>query len=227
MINCDYIKDNYLKKFSTSLKGVNYEKKGIWFSEILFIFSFCEHLKTQLLLESGRARGQSTLCLSKLLSYVEILSIEHKKGNEDSFIAENRLKNQTNVKLIYGDSFDCINKIDFKTNFLMLIDGPKNELALDLAQIVLKHQKCIGVFMHDCNKGSIERSFENIHNGISVFSDEINFSESFRYLDIECYNDKRMPYSCSGEEQQSYGPTVGFFLKPELSNLNLLKDLIL
>lgn len=211
MLNCDYIKKNYLEKFSTTMKGISYEKKGIWFSEILFIFSFCEHLKPQLLLESGRARGQSTLCLSKLLPNTEILSIEHKKGNEDSFIAEDRLKNQTNVKLIYGDSFDCLNKIDFKTKFLMLIDGPKNQLAVDLAKKILIHEKCIGVFMHDCNKGSIERSFESDHSGISVFSDEINFSENFKYLDIECYNDKRMPYSCSGVEQQSYGPTIGFF----------------
>lgn len=76
MLNYDFIEKNYLNKFKLTLADVEYEKKGIWFSEIFFIFAFCEYFQTELLLESGRARGQSTLCLSKLLPKTEILSIE-------------------------------------------------------------------------------------------------------------------------------------------------------
>lgn len=227
MLNCDYIESNYLNKFRTSLVDVSYEKKGIWFSEILFIFSFCEYFQTKLLLESGRARGQSTLCLSKLLPKTEILSIEHIKDSEDSLIAEERLKKQDNVKLVYGDSFECLKKIKFNTNFFMLIDGPKKNLAINLAKKILLYEKCLGVFMHDCNQGRIERSFEKEHNGISYFSDDKQFCERFKYLDINCYNEKRKPYMYSGLTQKSYGPTVGLFLKIGLENKNLLGNLIL
>jgi hypothetical protein len=227
MLNCDYIESNYLHKFSTSLTDIGYEKKGIWFSEILFIFAFCEYFQSKLLLESGRARGQSTLCLSKLLPKTEILSIEHIKDSEDSLIAEERLKKQDNVKLVYGDSFESLKKIKFNTNFFMLIDGPKNKLAINLAKKILINEKCLGVFMHDCNKGGIERSFENEHKGISYFSDDEQFCERFKYLDINCYNEKRKPYMFSGLAQKSYGPTVGLFLKIGLENKNLLGNLIL
>ena len=227
MLNYDFIEKNYLNKFKLTLADVEYEKKGIWFSEIFFIFAFCEYFQTELLLESGRARGQSTLCLSKLLPKTEILSIEYIKDGEDSLIAESRLKNQNNVKLVYGDSFEVLKKIKFNTNFFMLIDGPKKKLSINLAKKILLHERCLGVFMHDCNKGSIERSFENEHKGISYFSDDEQFCERFKYLDFNCYNEKRKPYLCSGLTQKSYGPTVGLFLKIRSENKNLLGNLII
>ena len=227
MINCDYIEKNFLSTFESALANIEYEHKGIWFSEMLFIFSICQYFKPKLLIESGRARGQSTLCLSHLFPNQNIISIEHLKDTEDSRIAEKRLMNCKNLMLIYGDSFYCIKKINYETQFLMLIDGPKNEMAIDLAKKVLQNKFCLGVFLHDCNVGGVERSFENLHNGFSLFSDDLQFAEKFKYLDSACYNEKRKPYLFGGVKQKSYGPTVGVFLKPELINDKFLNNFII
>lgn len=213
MLNIKFIQSNFIEKFEATVSKLGYEQKGIWFSEMLFIYMFYQQFKPEVFIETGRARGQSTVCLSRLLPSTEIISIEHDKESEDAIIAEKRLSKCKNVQMIYGDAFKESRNLANKNNFLALIDGPKNEAAVKLAQQFLKDELCVGVFMHDCAKGKISRAFEEIHNGISFFSDDEGFCSAFSYLDKECYNKKRQPYSNNGIRQQSYGPTVGLFLK--------------
>ena len=48
MINCEYIEKNFLSTFESALANIEYEHKGIWFSEMLFIFSICQYFKPKL-----------------------------------------------------------------------------------------------------------------------------------------------------------------------------------
>ncbi len=70
----------HVEKFRKILGG--FEERGILHSEMLAVCSICEELKTEVILESGRARGQSTLILAKYFenSPVKILSVNWKKA---------------------------------------------------------------------------------------------------------------------------------------------------
>ena len=94
-------------------EDIPYEIKGIFFSELLMVMAIINKLQPNYIIESGRARGQSTLVLArmmKLFDYCEFHSVESNKSNEDADIAEARLKEEA-VNLHYGDSFEVIPKL--------------------------------------------------------------------------------------------------------------------
>ena len=64
-------------------------------SEMLFAFSIAKELGVQAILESGRARGQSTELTAIFSKYhdIDFHSIEYDKFSPDVEIAERRLKN--------------------------------------------------------------------------------------------------------------------------------------
>lgn len=86
-----------------------YEIKGIFHSELLMFCAISEIIKPELIIESGRARGQSTELIARYAvdKGIRFESIESNKINGDSDIAEARLKGLP-VVLHYGDSFEIM-----------------------------------------------------------------------------------------------------------------------
>lgn len=199
--------------FQSRIRDVPYEDKGVFFSEMLFVLAAVGPGFGSRVLESGRARGQSTFVLGRIFPDADIISVEFDKDSPDAPIAEDRLKDFGHVKLLYGDSrkllFDHL-----QPGSVAIIDGPKGFRAIRLALQLLRTGKVGKVFIHDVYKGIATRRFLERHVPGTVFSDDGAFVEKFKHLDAPCWDgfDLTQPMewhsaaaSLTGEP--SYGPT--------------------
>jgi hypothetical protein len=155
--------ENY-KKIKNKIEEIQrnnpYEVKGILYSEMAFMFSVLYGKTFGNILESGRARAQSTLLLSQFYPEKQIISVEFDKNSPDVAVATERLRNQTNVKQLFGDSFEILPKVLMK-NDIVIIDGPKMFDSLTLTFQLMSTGKTGGVFVHDMYSESNERWFLN------------------------------------------------------------------
>src|SRR5947209_10953490 len=77
---------------------------GIWESEMFLFYAAVKPLTPKQILESGRARGKSTLILARCFPESRIVSVEYERDSENAAAAEAKLKSCANVDLLYGDS---------------------------------------------------------------------------------------------------------------------------
>lgn len=203
----------------------DYEERGILNSEMLAVCSVCEELGVEVLIESGRARGQSTLTLAKyfLGRDFRLISIEYSRDH-DAYFAERRLGAYEDVELLYGDSRILIPKLvkDFKEKRIaVLLDGPKGPLAVELFRAVLAtSDNVLAGFFHDTYKGSRTRPFLCEHFQNVFFTDDKKYVEIYSVLDEICLPKKDQPitpntwrpYMKGNNRIQSYGPTMGVVL---------------
>ena len=73
-------------------RGLSHENKGIRRSEMFFLYASVAPLKPKRIVESGRARAQSTLVLSRLFPKASIVSLESDATSPDVKIAAERLR---------------------------------------------------------------------------------------------------------------------------------------
>ena len=167
----------------------SYEIKGIFYSELLMFCAIAEIIKPELIIESGRARGQSTELIARYAADkgIEFHSIESNKSNGDSDIAEERLT-ELPVILHYGDSFEIMPFLVKDKKTLILIDGPKGSGMWKLLEIMYSIPNVAGVFTHDSGKGtSVRKNLDNKYPGKYIASDEKEFVKRFSFLDEECW----------------------------------------
>ncbi|MCX7957119.1 MAG: hypothetical protein N2643_04415 [Endomicrobia bacterium] len=212
------------KKFEEiiSFDDFKFEPKGVFNSELLLIYSMVIENDIDVVLESGRARGQSTYILAKVFENfnVHIKSIELEKYTEDTIVAMRRLRKFKNLELYYGDSFKVINRLIPKATTVVLIDGPKSYDALKLACQVLKYRQVKVVFIHDVHKDSDTRAFIEEFFPNSFFTDDKDYVSSFEYLDTKCWQQQRLweeakdwyPYRRGEKVMQSYSSTLGMII---------------
>jgi len=206
------------KKFKKIIKNISYEKKGIFNSEMLMFVSIVESLGIKNIIESGRARGQSTKVICEFFNNpnYKIDSIEYYKYNKDAIIAMRRLHQYKNLNLHFGDALGLIPKI-LKNECCILLDGPKGDKALKLAASLFKNPFVRAVFIHDVHKDSPHRMvMENLFN-YTFFSDDEDFIKRFKYLDKDCWIKQARykkardwePYKRGQKKMQSYSSTLG------------------
>lgn len=195
-----------LPGYVSLVEGVPYETKGILSSEILFMISCIPDIFTGQIIESGRARGQSTLILAMAFLQSRILSIELNEDSPDVPVAMARLKGYENVSLVYGDSNVILPTIT-KEGDVVLIDGPKMFAAVRLALTVLQKNKPVAVFIHDVDVTTPERKFLDMFLPESRFSDRREFAETSAFLDAA---DALLPTQRMGGFSGEYG--YGFSL---------------
>jgi len=185
----------------------------------MFLFtSVVELLGVGLVIESGRARAQSTKVLGSYFTdnKVEIKSIENKKFTQDSIIAMNQLKGYPNIELLYGNSTDLILK-QVTRPCTVLIDGPKRHEAIKLCLQIIKDENVKAIGIHDVNKNTIFRHIIRSIFTDTIFSDENNFVSRYSYLDdrvwstLPKYKMTRdwAPYRVGDKKMENYGPTLG------------------
>lgn len=156
--------------FARRLSGIPYEHKGILYSEMFFLWLCTRKNKPGRVIESGRARGQSTLVLARIFPDAEIISIEHDKNSPDVAIAEERLREYKNVQLLFGDATKLLPAM-VRQGDVVLIDGPKGFRGVRLAIQLLGSGKVDQVFLHDTTVHTPEREFLERYLPDSLYSD--------------------------------------------------------
>ncbi len=156
---------------------------GIWESEMLLFYAAVKPFAPKQILESGRARGKSTLILARCFPEARIITLEYDRQSENAAAAEAKLKNESNVDLLYGDSREILpNRLE--PGDAVLIDGPKDFRALKLAVDLLRTGKPCAVFVHDFPPNSPQRKFVERNFPNAFFGDDSLF-QSFQSLDNE------------------------------------------
>ena len=132
-----------------------YEPRGILNSELPLIVAACRTAKIDVLVESGRARGQSTDVLSRYLAGaggLELYSLERKR-DADAEYCEKRLAGRKGLHLLYGDANFELPKLVRSLRgkrIAVLIDGPKGRAAVELmAECVAASNDVVLGFIHD------------------------------------------------------------------------------
>ena len=218
--------ETLLDEFESIIKQSSpFEAKGVIHSEMLFAFSIAKELGVQVILESGRARGQSTELTAIFSKYhdIDFHSIEYDKFSPDVEIAERRLKNLKNFcTLHYGDSFDLLPKIIDDRPTLIIIDGPKGIYGLKLGLEMMKFKSVKGILFHDTHRDAndVRPFLEKYFRENMATSDDYNFVNKYKYLDQDCwliYSNEHsyQPYLRKGKLMRSYSNTFSFILNIE------------
>ena len=177
-----------LSAFQNRVAGIPYERKGILYSEMFFLYLCAQAAKPTRIFESGRARGQSTLLLSAIFPDLDVVSIESDADSPDVQVAQERLRGRDNVSMRFGDATRIL-PIEVRKGDVVLIDGPKGFRGLRLALRLLATGRVTQVFIHDCGLGTEERAFLDAHLHGLVYSDTIEFALIARALDAGCSTD--------------------------------------
>ena len=156
---------------------------GIWESEMFLFYVAVKPFAPKQILESGRARGKSTLILARCFPEARIISVEYDRQSENAPAAEAKLKNERNVDLLYGDSLQILPQ-RLQEGDAILIDGPKDFRALKLAVDLLRTEKPCAVFIHDFQPSSPQRKFVERNFSNAFFGDDPLF-QRFQSLDNE------------------------------------------
>ncbi|HST31600.1 MAG TPA: class I SAM-dependent methyltransferase [Chthoniobacterales bacterium] len=186
---------------------------GIWESEMFLFFAAIKPFAPKQILESGRARGKSTLILARCFPGSHILSVEYERESENAPAAEAKLRNEQNVELLYGDSREILPQ-RLQSGDAILIDGPKDFRALKLAINLLRTGKPCAVFIHDFPPNSPQRKFVERNCPGAFFGDDPLFQQ-FQSLDAD-----RDPRS---NPERRYGTFV--CLLPPLPDFDFLSRL--
>jgi len=156
---------------------------GIWESEMFLFYATIKPFAPKQILESGRARGKSTLILARCFPDARIISVEFDRQSENAVAAEAKLRPCANVELLYGDSREILPE-RLQNGDAILIDGPKDFRALKLALDLMRTGKPSTVFIHDFPPNSPQRKFVERNWPNAFFGDDPLF-QRFQSLDDE------------------------------------------
>lgn len=173
--------DDFYDDFKYATENIDDESRGILRSEAFFVGALCGH-NPERIIESGRARGQSTYLLAKSLPNTKIISIEYDKDSSDSNFALERLSGCENVKCLFGDSRKLIPEL-VQNGDILLIDGPKDMDALILIYKISKFANISKAFVHDAYNGSKLRKWLSFFKPNCICSDSSKFLQKYCHLD--------------------------------------------
>lgn len=214
-------------KFCHDIAAEPYEERGIIHSEMALILHAIAGKGIQRVIESGRARGQSTYLLAKYLPDVSIHSIELRDGHPDETFAKARLSGFKNVTLHYGSGVDLVPQLAFDTNArtAILLDGPKGAAAVSILEECFKLPNVIIGFIHDMRR--LDHGQPSPHRAVAVerlprhkFSDDPAIVAASAWIDANVVAANGPCGPAHEAEFGSYGPTVGLFLNHVHSNSN-------
>lgn len=196
-----------------------FEPKGIFHSELLMAFTIARELGVEKIIESGRARGQSTELIARICKIhgIEFHSIEYDRSSPDVEVAEKRLAPFSDVcTLHYGDGFEVMPTLLDEKPTLIIIDGPKGVWAQKLGLLMLKNESVKAVAFHDTHRDAEDARprLERYLGKNLLVSDDYEFVERYSYLDDECWSITNNfakgygPYKRPGRIMRSYAGTL-------------------
>jgi hypothetical protein len=215
-----------------------YIDRGSLHSENLLMCALSKAVEADVIIESGRFKGQSTYCLGKFFESealpIESIDLDRLRASQTLNLslvevdsthryAEERLSTLANVQLHYGNSFKVLPNLLNKyrgQRVTIFLDGPKEDVAINLSfQCLVNHPNIAIIFIHDCPKGSPGRQVMEEAFEYTFFSDNLDFLEAFSYLDETCQGEHWQPYYQKGQPTDSYGPTLGVAF-PQQEDIN-------
>jgi predicted O-methyltransferase YrrM len=176
--------DKLLPSFRAIVHQMKYEKRGVCNTELFFIYATAAALRPEQILESGRARGQSTFVLAECFPAARVISVEFDATSADASFGEARLKDRPNVTCLFGDSRKLLPK-HLQGGDVVVIDGPKGFRALRLAFNLLRTGRPSVVFLHDFAVPKAERRFLERNLPDTFFSDHPDFTGRYAFLEGE------------------------------------------
>lgn len=206
MININNF-DKYLNEFVNTTNVIPYLDNGIFDSELFLIYSLYNELNCKLIIESGICYGYSTRIL---LSSLKTKHYGVELSNEFICYGKSLEKEYSNFTFYNGNSFDIIPKIleeNKNQKVFINIDGPKNDDAVKLKNILLKYKNVGAVSIHD---------YED-KNTDFIFSTKNNTEFNKKYFDI--LNEKQKNKKHSVYTNNSYaeiyptGPGLTVYVK--------------
>lgn len=192
-----------------------YEERGILQSEMLAVCGVCEALDVDVVIESGRARGQSTLTMARYFagSKTRIVSLEWLRDADAEF-AEQRLAAYKHVELQYGNAHRLLPQVLEQLAGLrvaVVLDGPKGQEAIELiakcfagnsnGSAGTPRAEVVAGFIHDMRQGTSQRAtlsrpLQAVEAAVSsgtggatprvFFTDDPAYCERFGGLDCVC-----------------------------------------
>lgn len=194
--------DRLLPAYQRAIEGMPRETEagGICLSEMFFFYAIVRPLMPKQILESGRARGESTLALARCFPETRIVSVEFEAETTNARIAEAKLAGFKNIQLLYGDSRKLLPR-QLECDDVVLIDGPKEFRALKLGLKLLRTGKPRAIFLHDFAAGTPARRFVERHWATAIFSDQPKFLERFGWMDEpqmsgDCRSPRQSTFAC-------------------------------
>lgn len=214
----------HVQAFERLASGIPYERKGVLYSEMLFVYAILRRLQPKRILESGRARGQSTHLLAACFPATPIVSIEFDAQSPDVAVAAARLRPFANVELLFGDATVMLPQL-LRPGDAVMIDGPKGFRALRLALQLLSlgDRAPVATFIHDSGHGSVERAFLAQAIPHTLYSDEARFVRQFAFLDKSCNELDPGLLHPDAPLGTSYGPTFACVLPDSAMNYASLR----
>lgn len=228
--------DEVLTEYQAVLEqSGDYQLKGIFHSEMLAFCALIVALDIRHVIESGRARGQSTEIIARCIKGRDIAfdSIEFDPASTDVALAELRLKPVSNeVNILFGDAHKVLPDLLDQRPTLVLIDGPKSAGALQLAVAALRNPNVRAVCIHDVHKnaqpyrGCMEDTFP-----YTWFTDDRAFVDRFSSLDEVCWRAQRTapemrdwyPFRRGIETMLSYSATLGVIFNQGIDEQRLAR----
>jgi len=194
----------HLDAYRARVARVPYERKGILYSEMFFFQICASHARPRRILESGRARGQSTLLLAVAFPELPVVSIEFDPDSPDVPVAEERLRSCRNVELRFGDATRLLPALA-QAGDVALIDGPTSFRALRLALRLLAQGRTRMIFLHDLGGDTPERHFLENHLPGTLYSDDPRFARIAHVLDAAASGDIPL-----GHQWEAGGAPLGY-----------------
>lgn len=199
----------------------SYEPRGILHSEMALIIHTVRRLGVQVVIESGRARGQSTYLLAKYLPEVEVISLEFRQTGDEEFAVQ-RLAGFGNVSLQFGDARQALPILAAASAprpTAILCDGPKGAAAVDLLAQCFQFGHVKAGFIHDMRALDHGKPSPHRAAALATFPDA-RFSDDPRLVAGSSWMDAAIlaaggPCGPAHESEfGSYGPTVGVIFNP-------------
>lgn len=206
--------------FAARVAGLPYERKGVLFSEMLFFWLCARRVAPRRILESGRARGQSTLVLSVCFPELPLISYEHDPASPDVAVAAQRLQERGNVELRFGDATRELPRLA-QAGDVALIDGPKGWRGLRFALQLLAQGRVEMVFLHDVPPGCPERRFLERWLPATLYSDDPRFAAVAHTLDTAA-DDLPEARRWRGESTTGYGYSLACLARAASSGHRLV-----
>lgn len=210
-----------------ALASEPYEHRGILSSEMALILHTIAAQRCTRVIESGRARGQSTYLLAKYLPDVSVHSIELRDGHPDESYAKARLSGFKNVTLYYGSGVELVPQLASQSHerTAILLDGPKGAAAVGILDRCFGLPNVIIGFIHDMRR--LDHGYPSPHRAVAIerlprhkFSDDPAIVEASSWIDANAAAVNGPCGSAHETEFGSYGPTVGLFLNHVHQNSN-------
>ena len=201
-----------------AIAGEPYESRGILHSEMALVLHILRKFRIEVVIESGRARGQSTYLLAKYLPETRIYSVEM-RGGPDTQFGKQRLAGIENVTLVEGDGaieVPLLAALAAPKRTAILCDGPKGAAAVTILERCFVQPHVLVGFVHDMRR--LDHGQPSPHRAEATarlpnhrFSDDPRVVAGSSWMDAKILDAGGPCGPAHEQEFGSYGPTVGVF----------------